>query len=405
MGASYTYGGSQPHAVTAIGSNSYTYDDNGNMTDRDGQSISWDVENRPDSTGSATFVYDGDGNRVKKTEGGETILYINRYYEINLDTEVETTSYYLGSRLIAQLEDETLRYVHQDNLTGTSVMSDDTGSLISNTKYYPFGATRSGSVPTDKQFTGQRLDGTGLYYYGARYYDPSIGRFISADTVVQPTPQSGGQVVEALVVYFSDPTQFQSHRSENKISFINPQEHNRYSYVLNNPLKYTDPKGSFVAVATLFAFTTSMIINAIIGATVVTVGTAAIVLLTKGVCDRINSKINSLSEAGGGVANPEPPDLPEDMMRGKLLKEAKNEDLRKVIREIYHPGGKFGDGGTADFIRKFPTNWGYIINGLNYRKNLYKMLTDGSIEGKDWRIAYQLWRDLTEALRYAGQLP
>ena len=62
-----------------------------------------------------------------------------------------------------------------------------------------------------QQFTGQRLDTTGLYYYGARYYDPTIGRFISPDTIVP--------------------------------SYMNPQSFNRYSYCLNNPLKYTDPSG------------------------------------------------------------------------------------------------------------------------------------------------------------------
>jgi RHS repeat-associated protein len=62
-------------------------------------------------------------------------------------------------------------------------------------------------------FTGQRLDQSGLYFYNARYYDPQIGRFISADTVV-PDPSD-------------------------------PQNLNRYSYVLNNPLKYTDPSGHF----------------------------------------------------------------------------------------------------------------------------------------------------------------
>lgn len=66
-------------------------------------------------------------------------------------------------------------------------------------------------MPVDEQFTGQRLDSTGLYFYNARYYDPSIGRFISADTLVP--------------------------------SFANPQAFNRYSYVYNNPLKYTDPSG------------------------------------------------------------------------------------------------------------------------------------------------------------------
>ncbi|MEE8414588.1 MAG: RHS repeat-associated core domain-containing protein, partial [Dehalococcoidales bacterium] len=73
---------------------------------------------------------------------------------------------------------------------------------------------RSSSVPTDKKFTGQRLDSTGLYYYNARYYDPVIGRFISADPII-PNPS-------------------------------NPQSYNRYSYVLNNPLKYVDPSGNIV---------------------------------------------------------------------------------------------------------------------------------------------------------------
>jgi RHS repeat-associated protein len=80
-------------------------------------------------------------------------------------------------------------------------------------KYLPFGGTRSsqGTLGTDKLFTGQRLDNTGLYYYGARYYDPTIGRFISADTIVQNP--------------------------------YDPQTLNRYSYCLNNPLRYVDPTG------------------------------------------------------------------------------------------------------------------------------------------------------------------
>jgi RHS repeat-associated protein len=69
-----------------------------------------------------------------------------------------------------------------------------------------------GSLPTTYNYTGQRLDGSaGLLYYGARYYDPALGRFIQPDTLV---PEPG-----------------------------NPQSLNRYAYVLNNPLKYTDPTG------------------------------------------------------------------------------------------------------------------------------------------------------------------
>jgi len=98
-------------------------------------------------------------------------------------------------------------------LGSTSVVTDSSGAQYGYTRYYPYGSTRDsgGSLDTSKKFTGQRLDGTGLYYYGARYYDPVIGRFISPDTLV-PNP-------------------------------ANPQAFNRYSYVLNNPLKYTDPTG------------------------------------------------------------------------------------------------------------------------------------------------------------------
>jgi RHS repeat-associated protein len=90
-------------------------------------------------------------------------------------------------------------------------MSASDGTAISSISYFPFGLTRNGSVNTTKEFTGQRLDSTGLYYYNARYYDPQIGRFIS--------PDSTGQDLN------------------------NPQTFNRYSYCLNNPLNRTDPSG------------------------------------------------------------------------------------------------------------------------------------------------------------------
>ncbi len=72
-------------------------------------------------------------------------------------------------------------------------------------------------MPTSYRFTGQREDTTGLYFYNARYYDPVVGRFAQADTIV---PQPG-----------------------------NPQSFNRYSYTLNNPVKYRDPSGHVVETA------------------------------------------------------------------------------------------------------------------------------------------------------------
>ena len=126
---------------------------------------------------------------------------------------VITSYYYLGDRLVLLKDCTKLRFVHQDHLSGTAVITDTDGEEVGSIKYYPYGETRntSGTLETDKKFTGQRLDDTGLYYYGARFYDPTIGRFISADTLV-PSP-------------------------------MNPQAFNRYSYCLNNPLKYIDPSG------------------------------------------------------------------------------------------------------------------------------------------------------------------
>jgi RHS repeat-associated protein len=95
------------------------------------------------------------------------------------------------------------------------VISNSSGASTGTLAFFPFGLTRSstGTIPTDELFTGQRLDSTGLYYYGARYYDPTIGRFVSPDTF--------------------------------NLDFSYPQGFNRYSYVFNNPLRLTDPTGNW----------------------------------------------------------------------------------------------------------------------------------------------------------------
>ncbi len=171
------------------------------------------IHGTAETLNSTNFVYDGDGNRVQKTEGGQTILYINRYFEKNLTTGENTTYYYMGNKLVAKRTGTTLNYMHQDHLGGTVLVTSDNGTIVGSTSYDALGNSRNaqGDLGTDKLFTGQRLVGTGLYDYKARFYDPGIGRFISADTLVQ------------------EPN--------------NPQALNRYSYVVNNPLKYTDPTG------------------------------------------------------------------------------------------------------------------------------------------------------------------
>jgi RHS repeat-associated protein len=91
------------------------------------------------------------------------------------------------------------------------------GTVHSEARHYPYGEERwrwpqEGTFPTEYRFTGQRMQsGLGLFHMGARHYDPSLGRWISADTLV-PNP-------------------------------TNPQSFNRYAYVRNSPLKFADPTG------------------------------------------------------------------------------------------------------------------------------------------------------------------
>ncbi len=108
-----------------------------------------------------------------------------------------------------------LTYLFRDHLGSTRAAADPNGTVTARQSYYPYGQVRTstGSLPTERTFTGQVIDAdsTGLLFFNARYYDGALGRFISADTLV---PQPG-----------------------------NPQSLNRYSFVLNAPTKYTDPSG------------------------------------------------------------------------------------------------------------------------------------------------------------------
>ena len=61
---------------------------------------------------------------------GHNILYVNRYYEVNLTSGNVTSSYYLGGKLIATSENGTLRYIHQDSLSGTSLITNSSGTQI-----------------------------------------------------------------------------------------------------------------------------------------------------------------------------------------------------------------------------------------------------------------------------------
>jgi hypothetical protein len=98
-----------PHAVTSAGSNTYSYDQNGNQTTRviGGQTVTlgYDAENRMVSVSgtnlAANFTYNGDGQRVKSVVNGETILFAGGHYELNSTTGEVSKYYFAGASRIA----------------------------------------------------------------------------------------------------------------------------------------------------------------------------------------------------------------------------------------------------------------------------------------------------------------
>jgi RHS repeat-associated protein len=114
--------------------------------------------------------------------------------------------------------DPVFYYYHGDHLGSPNVLTDCSGNIVQHYEYYVFGGElhrdNDSAFPVSNRYTDQILDyDTGLYYYGARYYDPEIGRFVQPDPIVPAVGDS--------------------------------QSLNRYSYVRNNPLKRIDPSGLY----------------------------------------------------------------------------------------------------------------------------------------------------------------
>jgi RHS repeat-associated protein len=309
-GVNYFYESNKPHAVTDVGvppsyfKGRYSYDANGNMITRTVGSttygLSYDAENRLTQVVSGTlttsFGYDADGKRVKATVGTTTTVYIGDYYEQTGSTVKKY--YYAGGQRVAMRENSSLYWLLTDHLGSTAITANQSGGKHGELRYKAFGETRysTGTTPTQRQFTGQILDSTtSLYYYGARYYDHSLGRFIQADAIVPDAPDTP---LSALTVNFSNPAFLEEIGRENRWRArqgipqqqwplpegkkprglgvvqwfqeppgwprfnqtgafpsstlpsnpqargpVDPQNLNRYTYVRNNPLRYVDPNG------------------------------------------------------------------------------------------------------------------------------------------------------------------
>lgn len=221
-----SFGYNSSNELTASPSASYTYDANGNTiskTDSTGTTTySWDFENRltsitlPGTGGTTSFTYDPFGRRIQKAGPLGTTNFV--YDGANIVGEYDSAGallakYTQGAGIddpLAMSRGGTTAYYSADGLGSVTSLEDGTGSVVAAYTYDSFGNLTS-SEPTlmnSFRYTGREWDQeTNLYYYRARYYDPTIGRFTSED----PIRFTGG------------------------INF--------YVYVLNSPVNFIDPLG------------------------------------------------------------------------------------------------------------------------------------------------------------------
>ena len=214
----YTYNPLHPYAVANDGRFDYTYDANGSITGRsDGREISWDYDNRVTSiSDSGSFVYDSGFRRIKKYENGKTTLYFFKDYEEEYQGGVlsKATKYYFANdmRVAENSSTDGVRWYHKDHLGSSSAVSDVNGNLILRRVDGPYGSEIFASSGLEMQytFTDKEQDGSDWFYFGARYYDPELGRFLSVD------PLEDGL--------------------------------NWYAYCNGNPVKYVDPNGLYAII-------------------------------------------------------------------------------------------------------------------------------------------------------------
>jgi RHS repeat-associated protein len=243
----YTYGDpAHPHAVTAAGSHTYTYDANGNQVTRDGASQAWASFNLPvllaqpigGTTYQSQFSYGPDHQRWKQvatySNGTETTLYVGGLLEKESSTSTGRTywRHYVatpsGVTIVVSRNSDgstTTSYLLTDHLGSSDAVLDAAGNVVARESFTAFGARRggdwsSGSTPgwagianTSRHgYTGhEHLDNLALIHMNGRVYDPLAGRFMSVDPVVGDLGDS-----QAL---------------------------NPYAYVGNRPLTFTDPSG------------------------------------------------------------------------------------------------------------------------------------------------------------------
>ncbi len=213
------------------GTATYTYDANGNLTRQTAGSVitqyGYDTENRltsiVDGGGTTQFTYDADGNRVQSTSpAGTTQFIVDSENNTGLAQVIEERDgagslqarYTYGDDRLTMVRGGSPRAYHSDAHGSTRMLTDGAGAVTDTYNYDGYGRTvnSTGSTVNPYLYSGERFDGSsGLYHLRARYYNPSLGRFMSRDPF-------GGRLQSPVSLH-------------------------QYLYANADPVNYTDPRG------------------------------------------------------------------------------------------------------------------------------------------------------------------
>ncbi|MBI2011789.1 hypothetical protein HYS91_03400 [Candidatus Daviesbacteria bacterium] len=374
----------------------YLYDANGNLTSDGTKCYEYNeanqlkkVKNCSNNQTIAEYVYDYEGTRLVKKEFKDGALQ-KTIYSPSDDYETakpvsgpnqNTTYYFANDELLAKKNpDGTKNFYHNDHLGSTNILTSESGALVEETKYDPWGELLEGGVKSKFLYTGQEKDlETGLNYYNARYYNSHIRRFTQPDDIIQ--------------------------------NIYDPQSLNRYSYVNNNPIKYTDPSGhilglvlrlaTFIARAAPFvSLANKVMANPNTQKTIQSINKVQSKPVVINIENNSGKTVNNsaldkvISNVGNAAAQ-----VP------KVTNQKLNNYVDQFYKGVSNPN-RIGSGTTADAIR-FENNTGlevfgsrHIQKGEDLIRGINKWLNaNPNASEEDIKIAKTIKDDLVNALR------
>ncbi|MEK6925922.1 MAG: toxin TcdB middle/N-terminal domain-containing protein [Nanoarchaeota archaeon] len=357
------------------GISNYSYDANGNLIQQisgGGNLITGDnfyreydnfgrlkaiYEGNDNSTLIEQYTYDPNGERIKtfnNITNTTTYTPFREFMQIRNSSGIFNYTYiYDNDILVARINpDGSKWFYHADHLGSTTLITNQSGGIVENTFYLPYGEVDSGGTQEKKLYENKEFDlSTGQYYYGARYYDPYKQIFIQPDSIIP--------------------------------NVYDPQQLNIYSFKRTNPYTYVDPSGhSIIDFATLLGnYVTKKFGYWLLGKSYE--GATSKIEAPKGskfYADSVDISIGGISTATKVVSKAD--DLADAF---KFLD--KGENIGKgasKVDEVAGIGKNFGSGMTIEkidpnkisHILQSQHNWGKVVDNPDNWDQISKVIDD-----------------------------